>query len=428
MQKRLWLAGSAVLIFILTLVVGNFFVPEEKAVSRKNAGHDFVAFYTAGTFVRTGQTEKIYDLPSVADFQHKLAGGEALEIGGTVGPFWNPPFYALVFVPLSYLPYHAAWDTWFVINFCCAAIAIGLMARLVNQVRPGWKNWGLVPVLVIVCMPFIQALSHGQNTCTSLLLLTVTISLWRAEKTYIAGIVCGLLFYKPQLGTLVAMALIILGGWRAFAGIATTGVVLTSVTLLALPGTLGDWFARMPGNIAFMQVDHRYCWERHVTLKAFWRLLLQGYGTGAMTLPANLLYLATTATLGLTLLATLWKARQSHDHQIAQRAMAATICAMPLLMPFYFDYDLLLLTVPATLYGIDRMKHGDVTRTLTAWIALFVWQYFNAPGAGMSRVNLTVVLLSVVSIKMIARARKTMRAVPTIQLSSDGRMAYKAAA
>ena len=77
----------------------------------------------------------------------------------------------------------------------------------------------LVPLLVVISMPFVQAFSHGQNTFTSLLFLSITVALWRGERKFLAGIVGGLLFYKPQLGAVVAAALVLDLGWKSFAGL-----------------------------------------------------------------------------------------------------------------------------------------------------------------------------------------------------------------
>ena len=57
------------MLFIATLAIGNSFVASDKAVSRKSAGHDFLAFYTAGTFVRTGRSAELYDLAAVKTFE-----------------------------------------------------------------------------------------------------------------------------------------------------------------------------------------------------------------------------------------------------------------------------------------------------------------------------------------------------------------------
>src|SRR6185369_7186578 len=93
-------------------------------------GHDFLAFYTAGSFVSEGRTHDLYDLEKVKIFQHDLARHEQLEIGESFGPFWNPPFYAWVFAPLARLPYRTALLTWEIINVACLFPAILLLARM----------------------------------------------------------------------------------------------------------------------------------------------------------------------------------------------------------------------------------------------------------------------------------------------------------
>src|SRR5688500_16669928 len=155
LRKRLWQCGGGLALFLLVLVIGNLFSSSDKSVSRKSAGHDFLAFYTAGTFVRTGRTAEMYELNTVSAFQRDLAARERLELPADVlGPFWNPPFFAWLFVPLSMLPYHTAWAVWFFINLTALAAAIALLIRMLPA---DWRTRGLVPLLILTAPPFIQA-------------------------------------------------------------------------------------------------------------------------------------------------------------------------------------------------------------------------------------------------------------------------------
>jgi len=53
-----------------------------------------------------------------------------------------------------------------------------------------FATWGLVPLLIVTSMPFVQAISHGQNTFSSLLLLSLVVTAWRAKRALLAGMVC----------------------------------------------------------------------------------------------------------------------------------------------------------------------------------------------------------------------------------------------
>ena len=406
-RKRLWVAGLALAGFVLALVVGNLTTGGGRNVGRSDLGHDFLAFYTAATFVRDGRSRHLYDLDAVRAAERSTAAANGIDLGTDFGPWWNPPFYALALEPLAAVPYRAALDAWWAIGLVAVVGAMALLMRVVVQAEasdehPGLQSAALVPLLLVTSMPFVQAVSHGQNTLTSLLLLTAVAVLWRAGRSTAAGLVAGLLFYKPQLAAVLAVVMAIDLGWAAVGGLAVTGAGLLLVTLVALPGTLGDWLHQLPVNVRTMQLDHAYMWDRHVTLKAFWRLLLQGTAAGeAKPLTA----LVTTATVTAVAVGMLWAAMSARrDPARRDRLIAATVVATPLLMPFYFDYDLLLLAVPLTLYAIDPARDRRLT---IAWVVLFLVLFVNAPVASRLHVVPATVAVALVAGMSIRRAVRT---------------------
>ena len=500
-RKRLWLGSAGVALFIATVLIGDAAVGGGKPGGGP-IGLDFIAFYTAGTFVREGRTAQLYDLHAAALFQHELGRKYKVDIGRAYGPWWNPPFYALLFVPLSRLPYIVALRAWVLLNILCAGASGVLLCRLLPR-GTVWRSWLLVPVLMALSTPFIFAVSHGQNTCTSLLLLTATVVLWRAagaaggqgdkgtrrqgdkekrghgERTAAgsenaaaldrlavaemngsvplppaietitsrsvppslpvspcplvplssllplgAGAVGGLLFYKPQLALVLGIVLVIDLGWKALLGYAITGFSLLLINLVLLPGTLVDYLRRMPANLHFVQTQSVYLWERHVTFKAFWRLLLQGASPGETIGAVSLASAVSSLAIGALLLRALIKKRDltagccsirepGEARLRRDRLIAATIAATPLLMPFYFDYDLLLLAVPAVLFAREFIARGGIAMArperllLIAWPALYLWLMLNADVAAKTRLNLSVPLLTVVVSLLISRINAT---------------------
>jgi hypothetical protein len=405
--KRFWLAGSALALFLLTLVAGNFALPQSKRLTSALVGHDFLAFHTAGTFVRDGRSHDLYNLEAVKTYQHDLARRESLEVGESFGPFWNPPFYAWVFAPLASLPYRTALLIWEIVNVACLFAAILLLARMLKPAPA--RVTALIPLLLLTSMPLIQALTHGQNTMVSLLLLAVVVTFWRTRRAFLAGLAAGLLLYKPQLGALVAVAVVITLGRRAACGLAITSLTLLATTLLTLPGTIADYFARMPANLRQFQVENIYLWDRHVTLRAFWRLLLQGRDAGAMSTFATGCWVLSAGAVAALLARALWKYRPRNLPQNLDAIIAAVIATMPLLMPFYFDYDLLLISVAAVLYTASRLRDTEASseRALTrTWIALYLWLMINSTVARYTRVDGTVLILCALATLLARRAAR----------------------
>jgi Glycosyltransferase family 87 len=447
LRKRLWQGGLALAIFTLTLAATNPFMSKDKALTSNEMGHDFLAFYTAGTFLRTGHADLLYDLMATRTFEHDIASQNGVDLGTTFGPFWNPPFYAWGFVPLSALPYRSALAVWTIINVTALVFAMIILCRML--VSPAsrswfagalthpldWRTWTLIPLLILVSMPFIQAVSHGQNTFMSLMLLSAVVALWRNRAGLLAGAVCGLLFYKPQLAALVALMLVLTLGIRALSGLTITLGALGILTLLTMRGAAFDYVLRLPENLRYMQIEHSYLWERHVTLKGFFRLMLQGRDAGELTISTTLLWLTSTCGFAIALFASLWKSRRAvaenpwtGDTSLVRRdrVIAATIVCAPLIMPFYFDYDLLLYAIPATLLSAEMLHRpvgAERSRSdrwlLRLWIALFAWSLINPGMTRLTFVNVDVLLMSAIAGLMIARAARKPEALPAIATPID---------
>lgn len=432
LRKRLWQGTIALLLVVATFVAGNFLVKPDKALNHHELGEDFIAFYTAGTFIRQNRFDDLYHFEAVKRFQHDLASREAIDLGDTFGPYWNPPFYAWLFAPLSHLTFYHAVLTWTIANTLAAIASLILLCQMLPTkwdaaplsqgwfARPrDWRNGLLIAILVCCSMPMIQALSHGQNTCMSLLIICLMVTAWRAKQAELAGMACGMLFYKPQLAAVLAIVLIINLGFRAVVGLGFVGGILLLATNYTMPGSLENYLHQLPLNVRMMQIDHEYLWERHVTLKALWRLLFQGRGAGEPTLIVQALTYFTTGVLAILLMRAAFRSRRIADDPwtgdsaaaARDRLIAATIATTPLLMPFYFDYDLLLLAVPAVLIASEVLGRAAgrsrsdrfVARTFAA---LYLWMIINPGVAKMTGINGTVILLLAVAMQLIYRASR----------------------
>jgi hypothetical protein len=407
---RLWIGGCAVAAFVATVVVANGLLGRGNAPAASRIGLDFLPFYAAGTFVRDGNPAAMYDIDLLRAREREIAGVANLALGDGFGPFWNPPFFALAFVPLAGLSFSTALGAWLTINVVALALSMALLARTMMRSdlaeRVNWRTWGLVPLITVTSVPCLMALTHGQNTFCSLLLLTCAVVAWRNRHAVLTGLFVGLLSYKPQLAAVVGVIALVDLGWRVCAGAITSAGVLVVSAALTMPEIFATYRTALPRLLHFMQVEHVYMWERHVTLKAFWRLLIQGTAPAEAGILVTALASLCAAALGVTLLAAAFRLRLAGKHLdlpsnvTRDRLIAATIAAMPLLMPFYFDYDLLLLVVPAVLVAAGGESFIGVrgrTVLVSAWSALYVWMIVNPDVAELTRVNGAVPLLGVVA-------------------------------
>jgi hypothetical protein len=314
LRTRLWVGGSAVALVVATVAVANGVLARGAGAASSRLGLDFLPFYAAGTFIRDGRPAQMYDIDALRAREREIAAASGLALGDGFGPFWNPPFFALPFAPLAVLPFKSALLVWLSINVAALALAIVLLCRMLARSSElpdaaNWRTWGLVPLLALTSVPCLLAFTHGQNTYCSLLLLTCAVLAWRGRRAVMTGLFIGLLAYKPQLAALVGVVALVDLGWRVFAGAAVTGGMMALSAVLTMPGIVGTYRASLPRLLQFMQVEHVYLWERHVTLKAFWRLLLHGHAPGEVTILVTLLASLCAAPLLVALLAAAFRCR-----------------------------------------------------------------------------------------------------------------------
>jgi hypothetical protein len=160
-------------------------------------------------------------------------------------PFPYPPFYLLLIRPLGWLSHSVAWALW---------SAATLLAYIVAVCSPAWRLRIVLPALLAPATA--MNLVYGQNGFLTAALLVGGIRLapsWPVA----AGVLLGLLAYKPQFGLLVVIALVAAGLWRTALAAAFTVVVAVAASLFAFgPEAWAAWANSMPDFVAYLDL-HR---------------------------------------------------------------------------------------------------------------------------------------------------------------------------
>lgn len=340
-------------------------------------GTDFLQFYAAGWMVRHGQAAQLYDPEA------QLAAERAI-----IGPhlpsyhaFLNPPFFALLFVPFSLLPYALSFALW-------SALQILLLAWSLRALQPegplekamGWA---------LTFLPVFASVSFGQNGLLSLAILTGVWRLWQRKRDLAAGGVAGLLLYKPHLLLGLLALWLIEGprGRRALLGLLLSGVGLVGLSMALLPdASLGYLrfamvvYPDLPGWKEFP------LWHLH-SLRGFWRLLLPGWPRLADVLAAL------CALAGAIAAIQFWRRHQEPELRFAT-AIALTLW----LTPHAMIYDWAILLIPAwilwkALPSGREVGQGHALPLRAVYAAIWIALFLSAPLVLAARSALGVALM-----------------------------------
>jgi arabinofuranan 3-O-arabinosyltransferase len=291
---------------------------------------DFVNVWAAGRLVLEGHPASAYDWPT-----HKLVEEAAIghPFAGYFGWHYPPPFL-FVAAGLALLSFATAYAVWVFATFPIYLAAI----RAIIGDRTGYLLAAAFPA---VLSNFVV----GQNGFLTAGLFGGALFLL-GRRPIVAGILIGLLSYKPHLGFLFPIALAAGGHWRAFAAAAITA------TLMAL----ASWFAF--GTDTWMAFFANIGHTERVFLSqgaadlgkmqtAFGTIRTLG-GSEALAWYVQ----AAVALAAAAAVAVLWRSRAAYEIKAAALGTAAMLAT-----PYLYTYDLVVLAVPlAFLFRLGRAR------------------------------------------------------------------------
>jgi len=195
-------------------------------------GHpDFTIFYTAGKLLREGAGSHLYEPQAQLRVQESL--GDAASRGQPL-PYTHPPFEALIFLPLAFLPYVWAFAVWDALNLI---LLIGLVLWLRRSVRVLQliSIWDIVFSL-LAFFPVFACFLQGQDSILQLLLCTAGFFALKKNSDVAAGCWFALALFKFQLILPLVLLLVL---WKR--GRLWIGFVPVSIGLVLVSGALVGW-------------------------------------------------------------------------------------------------------------------------------------------------------------------------------------------
>ena len=183
-------------------------------------GGDWPPFHAAGHLFRQ-------DPLLVLDVDAQQAAMSAYLDGG-FAPFAYPPILAALFVPFTVLPFLGGYVVYLVLLAAAAVWAARVVMDVLGVRSAAWRRVGVLGVLTLPAA--FRSYSGAQNGTITLLVLALGYRRLQAGDPWRAGLVLGLLWYKPQFAVPVAGLLLVAGWWRAALASLVPGVLLWAAT------------------------------------------------------------------------------------------------------------------------------------------------------------------------------------------------------
>ena len=199
--------------------------------------NDFTFYYAAA---RIGLA---HGWPSIYDLQLQQAELNALGSGITIAQlarYISPPPVAWAALPLTALPFEAAYFAW-------SGLLLAALAATWFLAAPGAGRARVIFLAAAVgWLPVIYGLQLGQPGLFVALGVAGSYALLRSGRPMWAGVALGAIVFKPQLAFLLPLALLAGRRDRAFAGSVIAIGVLAAASAFALgPGGIATYVDRL---------------------------------------------------------------------------------------------------------------------------------------------------------------------------------------
>ena len=343
-------------------------------------GRDFINLWAGPQFAFGGKLSTLFDLT-----------GYPTAVGALVGrpiPFtaWSYPLYALpLFWPLAQIPYFWALAIWTLGLFAVLA------ALVLSEIKPS-QRYAALFVLAVTPACLINAVGGQCGVLTAILMISGILLIDR--RPAVAGVLLGLLAFKPQMAVVIPFALLALGAWRVIFTAAATVLALLTLSL-ALFG-LDAWQHYFEINAAYTVTALR---EFHDVFKYMLASVYAAARTFGLGNPVALVIQGTVAATSIVLAC--WAVRRTNDP--CRRAFVL-ITASPLITPYVLNYDLVGVAAVLVwmLFGRLPLRPEWSGVCLLVWIAPTAMMYLNQ--IGLAVMPMALMALFVLGVRAIGQA------------------------
>jgi alpha-1,2-mannosyltransferase len=355
----------------------------------KPIGTDFSSFYAAGSLVLDGRAGDVYTM--AAHYAREQ------QIFGAATPYYGwlyPPIFLLLAAPLAAMPYPLALAVWQIGSFAFYLTVIGFIVVGIGR----WSNaidstWQVTWLAVSAGFPAVLInFGHGQNGFLTAGLFGAAL-LALPSRQILAGVLFGLLAYKPQFALVIPIALLAAGQWRAILAAGITAVALVGLTSLIFGFDLWLAFAASTetsrkllleqGDVGFEKLQ-----------SVFAAVRMWGGGIPLAYVIQGIVSIAVVCGTAWT-----WLSAGNRDLKSALLVVATLLAS-----PHVLDYDLVVLAVAISFFVRHGISTGFRSFEISLLAAAWIVPLLSRGIAGVTGIPLGLLVLLALYVFILRRA------------------------
>jgi hypothetical protein len=381
-------AYSIIMLGLAVAILGAWIISSDGLIDRngKPIGTDFSNVYAAGRLALHGDAADAYDPPLQHAAERAVFGRDVPFFG------WHyPPFFFAIAALVATVPYAFGLLLWM-------ALSLPAYLATIRAILPKQET-----LLAAAAFPAVFVnIGHGQNGFFTAALLGGALQLLE-RRPALAGVLIGLLAYKPQFGLLIPLALLASKRWITIASAAATVALSIALSVLLL-GT--DVWRAFRTSTAFTQTvvleQGGTGWEKIQSI--FSAVRMWGAGVPLAYGVQSALTLAVAACI-----VWLWRSAAAFELKAAALAIGCLLAT-----PYVLDYDLVVLGVAIAFLARHGFARGfqpyEATVLAIAWIMpLLARTIMSATGVPFGLLTLTAVFaITIVRAIRDARSRQVL--------------------
>jgi hypothetical protein len=351
-QRRIWLYGSgAVVAYAIGLVARFFRHSWLFEADGKLSCIDFSHYWVSGSLAGSADPALVYNFSTFSAARADLGGADACLVP-VLNQFVYPPTYLFFTYALGLMPYVVAFAAWTVFTLLLYLVAIYLIVPR--------------PIAILVALspfPVFFNFFLGQNGFLLAGLMGLSLALMERGPR-LSGVLLGLLTFKPQIGILFPVVLLVSRKWRVILSATATSVVLmvTSTVVFGYQGwpsfihglvDRGPSLSPLSQDSMRLESVYGFLWLAGVSMPIAWAMQL--------------------AVAGIVAAVVCWVWARPLPHPLK----AAALCsAAAMATPYVHGHDLCVLAIAAAFLvkdGLERgFQPGDRLMMLFSWMVIFL--------------------------------------------------------